>query len=289
MQGFGAVLEAGKFLEAEGLEPEFTHFADINGPTRAIATGSIDVAFTPIAGTFGLAADGAPIKIVLATQVAEGDFMVATESPIHSLDDLKGKRLGTSPAGSSMQALTLAVLQHNHGFGAGSLTIVPGADPRLAQLLSQGDIDVGVLRRVVVDGLAQTSLRRIGTLDQEWKRMTKGSAPPLTAVAIARTDYARAHPGAIVEFVEGVIAATKWGGDHPDRVEKLLLGSAALDAATAGSSARQWSHVFIASLTSDDVATLHEMDRIFRDQAILEKAPPDDLIQPSAFQAAKGG
>lgn len=289
MQGFGAVLENQKFLETEGLTPEFVHFGDINGPTRAIATRSIDVGFAPIAGTFGLAAEGAPIEIILATQVAEGDFMVAEDSPINGLDDLKGTRLGASPAGSTMHALTIAVLGRNHGLDENALTFVPGADPKLAQLLGQHDIDVGVLRRVIVEGLPQAHLRRIGTLDEEWRRMTKGDGSPLTAVAVARTDYASAQPAAIVKYVSALIAATRWGANHPDQVERLLRESGAVDEATAVSSAKQWPHVFIASLASSDVETLRTMEGIFREQNLLEKPVPETLIQPAAFQAALSG
>jgi ABC-type nitrate/sulfonate/bicarbonate transport system substrate-binding protein len=40
--GFGAVLEAGKFVEQEGLVPEYIRFAEVNAPTKAILTQSID-------------------------------------------------------------------------------------------------------------------------------------------------------------------------------------------------------------------------------------------------------
>ena len=43
--GFGAVLEAGKFVEQQGLVPEYIRFAEVNAPTKAILTQSIDVAF----------------------------------------------------------------------------------------------------------------------------------------------------------------------------------------------------------------------------------------------------
>src|SRR3954447_14037946 len=70
--GFGAVLEAGKFLESQGLEPEFFRFTDVNAPTKALLTNSIDVAFAASTnGAFTVVAEGAPIDIVLATQIAE--------------------------------------------------------------------------------------------------------------------------------------------------------------------------------------------------------------------------
>src|SRR2546430_10347927 len=74
--GFGAVLEAGKFLEQTGLVPEYIKFSDVNAPTKALITHSIDAAFAaPTAGAFALAAQGAPIEVVLATQIAEATFV----------------------------------------------------------------------------------------------------------------------------------------------------------------------------------------------------------------------
>lgn len=66
--GFGAVLELGKFVEKQGLEPEWVRFADVNGPTKALVTNSIDVAFAaPAAGAYSLAIQGAPVEVILAT------------------------------------------------------------------------------------------------------------------------------------------------------------------------------------------------------------------------------
>src|SRR3981081_1334449 len=69
--GFGAVLEAGKFVEQQGLVPEYIRFAEVNAPTKAILTQSIDVAFgAATTGAFTLGIQGAPIELVLDTQIA---------------------------------------------------------------------------------------------------------------------------------------------------------------------------------------------------------------------------
>ena len=74
--GFGAVLEAGKFLQAQGLDPEFVKFSDVNGPTKALLTHSIDVAFAaPASGAFTLGVEKAPVEVILSTQVAEATFV----------------------------------------------------------------------------------------------------------------------------------------------------------------------------------------------------------------------
>ena len=81
--GFGAVMEQMKFAEKEGLDIEWVKFAEVNGPTRAIPTQAIDLAFgAPSATSMAIAADGLPIKIVLATQIAESQFVVLADSPI---------------------------------------------------------------------------------------------------------------------------------------------------------------------------------------------------------------
>src|SRR5438067_7893593 len=112
--GFGAVLEAGKFLEQNGLAPEYVKFSDVNGPTKALITHSIDAAFAaPVTGAFALAAQGAPIEVVLATQVAEATFVAKQGSTLRTLADLKGRKVGMSPAGSATYAIVAALLERN--------------------------------------------------------------------------------------------------------------------------------------------------------------------------------
>ena len=114
--GFGTVLEAGKFAEQQGLVPEYIHFADVNGPSKAILTQSIDVAFAAsTAGAFTLGIQGAPIEVVLATQIAEATIVTKDGSPIKSVADLKGKKVGMSPVGSATYAIVAAVLERNFG------------------------------------------------------------------------------------------------------------------------------------------------------------------------------
>src|SRR6266576_3461096 len=114
--GFGAVMEQIKFAENQGLNVEWVEFAEVNGPTRAIASNAIDIAFAaPSTNSIGIAADGVPVKIVLATQIAEAQIVVPEGSPIKAITDLKGKKIGMSPAGSATHAITTAILDHNYG------------------------------------------------------------------------------------------------------------------------------------------------------------------------------
>src|SRR5882724_13195443 len=59
--GFGSVMEQMKFAESQGLNVEWVRFAEVNGPTRAIVSNAIDIAFAaPSTNSIGIAADGVP-------------------------------------------------------------------------------------------------------------------------------------------------------------------------------------------------------------------------------------
>src|SRR5262245_66678901 len=86
--GFGDVMEQMKVAEKEGLNVEWVKFVEVNGPTRAIVSNAIDVAFAaPSTNSIGIAADGVPVKIVLATQIAEAQTVASEGSPIKAKGD----------------------------------------------------------------------------------------------------------------------------------------------------------------------------------------------------------
>ena len=71
--------------DVQGLTPEYVKFPDVNAPTKAMAAGAIDFAIAASAGTsLSVTADGLPLSIVLATQVADLDFVVPEDSPIRT-------------------------------------------------------------------------------------------------------------------------------------------------------------------------------------------------------------
>ncbi|RAI39307.1 ABC transporter substrate-binding protein [Rhodoplanes roseus] len=286
--GFGAVLEAGKFLEAQGLQPEYIKFSDVNGPTKALMTNSIDVAFgAPATGAFTLGGEGAPLEVVLVTQIAEATFVTKDGSPVTSLADLKGKKVGMSPAGSAMYAITTALLEKNQGLKRTDFTAVPGNEGRLLQFLSQGDIDVAALRAVTLASVSDIKLKPLGNVVDEWKAMTKTSAPPILGVAIVHKTFARQSPQAVVKYVKAVMEATKFGSKETDKASAILRSSANLDAKDATAYARLWDQFYVASLEPADIATLKTMAEVFRAAGTIERPVPDTLFVPTYYEQAK--
>src|ERR1044072_1682642 len=90
--GFGAVMEQMKLAEKEGLEVEWGKLAEVNGPPRAIVAQGIDIAVAaPSTASMQIAGDGVPVKIVLATQILEGQFVVLPGSPLKSVAEQIGR------------------------------------------------------------------------------------------------------------------------------------------------------------------------------------------------------
>src|SRR3546814_94586 len=64
----------------------------------------------------------------------------------------------------------------------------PGNEGQLAQLVTRGDIEAAALRNVTLAQLPEGSFRAVADIVPDWKRLTKGSAPPVLAIALTRTE-----------------------------------------------------------------------------------------------------
>jgi len=286
--GFGAVLEFGKFVEKQGLQPEWIRFADVNGPTKALITNSIDVGFAaPVAGAFTLAIQGAPVEVVLATQIAEATFVVKDDSPIKSIQDFKGKKIGMSPVGSSTYALVSAVLERSFGLKPTDYTPVGGNEGQLVQFLQRGDIDAASLRAVTLASIPDLKIRSFGQLVDEWKKMTKSPAPPILAAAIMHKDFAEKHPEAATKFVRAMIEATKFGTEHNAEAAEMLKKASNLDAKNATSYAQLWNQIYTATLEPADVTALKTMAEIFQASGTIKGTVPDSAFNTTLYEKAK--
>jgi len=286
--GFGAVLEAQKFLQQRGLDVVFVRFSDVNAPNRALAANAIDFAFAaPAAAVFSSVAEGVPLKIVLATQPADVEFVAPVDSPIRTLADLRGKKVGMSPPGSSVAAIATAVLQGNDGIKVSDFSIVPGNEARLAQFLVQKQVDAAALRSVTIVQLKELKVKRLGTFGSEWKKLTKSDATPYIGVSAIRSDYLAQHPQDVAKLIAGMRTALQWGASHPAEVTAILQKSANLPQADAQAYASRWSDINRVTLEPLDIATLAREHQIFVDGGVIKGALPAGLFEAGPYTASK--
>lgn len=286
--GFGAVMEQMKFAEKEGLQVEWVKFAEVNGPTRAIVSNAIDVAFAaPSTNSMGIAADGVPVKIVLATQIAEAQIVVPEGSPLKSVRDLKGKKIGMSPPASATHAIATAILDHNFGIKPNEYSVAPGNEAQLAQFLAQKEIDAAVLRSVTIAQMSDVKINRLASVVDEWKKLTKSTAPPILAVTIVYSEYLAKNLDAAAKFIAATRNALQHGSKNKPQVAEILQKAANMTAADARAYASQWDGAYMASFEPQDIGSLKRMYEIVKAVGGASKDPPDSAFDTGPFMRAK--
>lgn len=283
--GYGSVLESKDFLAKRGIDAEFVHFPDVNAPIRALAAGSIDLAFgAPLAGVFSTAAEGVPIRIFAATQPADVQFVVPEDSPVTSLDQLKGKKIGMSPAGSSVAVIASAVLAGNHGIKANDFSLVGGNESRLAQFLAQKQVDGAALRSVTIAQLQdELKVRRLGSFAEEWQKLTKSDAVPYIGVGAASAALVDQHPDTVARVIAGLRDTLAWGKAHPDEVVGILKKSANLPEPEARVYVGQWDAMNRVSFEPADLETLRRQHQVFTEGGLIKGQLQDSLFATEPY------
>ena len=286
--GFGAVMEQMKLAEKEGLEIEWVKFAEVNGPTRAIVSQGIDIAFAaPSTASMQIAGDGVPVKLVLATQILEGQFVVLPASPLKSLSEIKGRKIGMSPSGSATHAIVTAILENNYSLKPGDYAAVPGNEGRLAQFLTQKEIDVAAIRSVTIAQMDEVKPRRLTSIVDEWKKLTKSTAAPILAVTIVHDNYLAKNPQAVAKFIAAVRKGLEFGSKNKPQVAEILQKAANMNPTDAKAYAAQWEGAYMASFEPHDVASLKRLQQIALAAGAVKKEAPDSAFVTGPYQQSK--
>lgn len=286
--GFGAVLEAKTFLAARGIDAEFVHFPEVNAPLTALATGSIDLAFgAPLAGVFSAAAQGVPIRIFAATQPADVQFVVPASSPIQSIAEFRGKKVGMSPAGSSVAVIAGAVLAGNYRIKTGEFALIGGNESRLAQFLAQDQVDGAALRSVTVAQLGdELKVRKLGSFADEWKTLTHSDSVPYIGIGAARAGLIDTHPEVVARVIAALRDTLAWGDAHRDEVAGILARKANLSAEDARVYAGLWNEMNRVSFTDADIATLRQQHAVFTESGMVKGGLDDALFATAPYRQA---
>ena len=150
------------YFTKEGLNVQPVYFEAAAPVATAVATGDTEVGATGITGTlFNLSAGGAKIWLVADRGQEYAGYhlnaMVVTKTEyaagVHSLADLKGKRIGITTLGSSFHYQLGALLERAH-LTLNDVQVVPLRDFNLVvEALRTGQIDGAILSPPVWGGL----------------------------------------------------------------------------------------------------------------------------------------
>ncbi len=167
-----------------------------------------------------------PIKIVCAgvESVADILWIAKPDSPMNSIKDIVGKKIGFTSPGSVTNMLILMAMKAQ-GIDRSSVTLVPagGIGANLAGVLS-GAIDAGMTGEPLWSQEKAKIKPVFWTKDVLPANMTQ-------TVGIVTEEFAKAHPEKIRALIEGRREGVKFILAHPDEAAGIVAKAYNIDAA----------------------------------------------------------
>ena len=201
-----AVMEVAGVLKDVPYKIEWKEFAAAAPLLEALGAAAIDVGLVGDAPFTFAAAANVPAKAIAAIrQSREGlAILVPENSPIKSIDDLRGKKIATG-RGSIGHQLVLAALAAK-GWAAGDVQLVFLAPSDAKIAYSQGSVDAwSTWEPYVSQEEVLFKARRVIS--------GEGLTPGLSFV-VATPDAIRDKRAALEDFVRRLTAARAWSQDH---------------------------------------------------------------------------
>jgi len=213
--------EAGIFqrLGIDAQKLEFSGAAKLNQGLIASAadvglTGSTDFAFE---------VKGSPHKTVGAIVVYPVNMAISVVNGIKTVDDLKGKKIGVTQAGTLTYWMALE-LARSKGWGPDGITPVPvgGVLANQVAALLTGQVDAVMSDAAVGLTLAEQNRGRVLMTAQDY-------VPGFAANSIiAHDDFIKGHPDVLKRFLKGWYESITWLLDHKAEAVKIGMKVTAL-------------------------------------------------------------
>src|SRR5262249_6098382 len=211
MEGHGLLDQVGlKADKVKSLSPANLHLM--------VAERKVDIGFGGFTTMATARSEGKDIIVIYGVFSPVNMVFVRKDSPIKTLSDLKGKKLGLFGGPGSTTFAFLAVLAKNwYGidlFHDAELVTAPA--PALAELLGKGDIDAALLGTVEsIQTFAQDRYRVLADLSAEYKAHQGGRAPAHVTVA-TNEEFAKTHGDVVRDYLKAYKGALQYVHAHPE-------------------------------------------------------------------------
>jgi NitT/TauT family transport system substrate-binding protein len=211
MEGHGLLDQVGlKADKVKSLSPANLHLM--------IAERKVDIGFGGFTTMATARSEGKDIIVIYGVFSPVNMVFVRKDSPIKTLSDLKGKKLGVFGGPGSTTFAFLSVLAKNwYGidlFHDAELVTAPA--PALAELLGKGDIDAALLGTVEsIQTFAQDRYRVLADLSAEYKAHQGGRAPAHVIVATNEA-FAKTHGDVVRDYLKAYKNTLRYVHAHPE-------------------------------------------------------------------------
>ncbi|MDY7032879.1 MAG: ABC transporter substrate-binding protein [Thermodesulfobacteriota bacterium] len=189
----------------------------------AFAAGSLDVGYVGEAPATTAVANGITDVKVLAQVNKEGSaLLVGKNSPIKSIEDLRGKTIAI-PGFSTVQDFLVRKALVRHGMGFNEVKIIVIKPPEMMWALESGDIDAFIawephVAKTITKGIGRILL----TSHDIWEHHP-------CCVLVADNGFLEEHPEVIRKIVQVHIKATDFINAYPDEAVKIGIRYTGMD------------------------------------------------------------
>jgi ABC-type nitrate/sulfonate/bicarbonate transport system substrate-binding protein len=225
----GYLLEKPELLhhlnESYTIEP--MHFSSTPAQLTALASGDLDIAQLGYS-TLGAAVENAHMTDVrvIADELEDGKpgwsttrFTVLKDSPVRTIDDLKGKVVATNGIGSGLDIALRYILKQHHLEDKRDYTDVEINFPNMKSALAEHKVD---LISGVLPFIYDPELVKIGrTLFEQGAEV----GPTELLMWAARAPYIAEHRAALVDLMEDVLRSQRWYFDPANRQEAVAMAA----------------------------------------------------------------
>jgi sulfonate transport system substrate-binding protein len=201
------------------------HFANTPAELQALASGDLDIAQLAFS-TFGVAIENAHMDDIrlIANELEDGvpgyattHFMVLKDSPIKTIDDLKGKVVATNGIGSGLDIAMRYILKQHHLEEKRDYTDVEINFPNMRPALADHKVD---LVSAILPFMYEPEMLKVGRVLFE-----QGAeiGPAELLMWSARAPYIAAHRAALVDLMEDNLRMLRWYSDPANHQEAIAI------------------------------------------------------------------
>jgi sulfonate transport system substrate-binding protein len=239
----------------QGIEIKWVEFSSGPPMVEAMNAGSIDYGAVGDSPPVFAQSAGANIVYAAGEPITNGQgILVQADSPIRSIADLKGKRVGFTK-GSSAHNIVVQALE-KAGLGYGDITPVYLAPPDAGPAFANGSIDAWSIWDPY---FAIGETKQGGRILVNASDITKSNS-----FYIANRDFAKNHGAMLRQIIDVTTATAKWAEAHRDEVAKSLsaVTGIPLDIQTVAANRSAFA---VGPITDDIIATQQGVaDRFFK-------------------------
>ncbi len=221
------------FDKANGIDVEIVPYAGGDATKIALQGGAVDVIVSDWLWVSRQRASGQKLTFVPYSS-SVGAIMVAADSDIASLADLKGKKIGVAggPLDKSWLLLQGMASQVHHFDLAAENDIAFGAPPLLAEKTKQGELDAMLNYWHYCARLEAEGFKRLVSAEDAANKL--GASGPVSAIGYVFSDaWAAANPEAARGFVQASRDTKKLMADSDAEWDRLADSGAIKDRGAA--------------------------------------------------------